>query len=189
MPQLSKSASSGRSTRPDEVKIWDLALRLFHWSLLAAFVFAWVSADNWDRAHELSGYVIAALIGFRLFWGFAGSKHARFRDFVTWPKHVISYLKDIRSGTARRYLGHNPAGGMMILALLASLIGLSASGYAMTSNMFWGVEWVEQAHEIAANATLMLAALHVAGVIISSLAHRENLVKAMITGRKRRNDD
>lgn len=179
---------SGRDTRPDEVKVWDLALRLFHWSLLASFTFAWVTADEWDRAHELAGYAIIALLVFRLFWGFAGSRYARFGSFFYGPKAVISYLKDIRAGKPKRYLGHNPAGSAMILALLIGLICISASGYAMTTNMFWGVEWVEELHEIAANLTLMLAGLHVAGVLYSSFKHRENLALAMITGRKRRSN-
>ncbi|PLX42334.1 MAG: cytochrome B [Hyphomicrobiales bacterium] len=185
MSELSTTPISGRDARPDEVRVWDLPVRLFHWSLLAAFAFAWITADEWDRPHEWAGYVVAGLVAFRLVWGFVGPAHARFSDFVHAPGKIIAYLRDMQRGKAKRSLGHNPAGGAMILALLAGLIGISVTGYAMTTNMFWGVEWVEELHEIIATLTLIMAGLHVAGVLYSSLAHRENLIRAMITGRKR----
>ncbi len=174
---------------PEQVKVWDIAVRVFHWSLVTSFAIAWLSADEWDKTHNFAGYIIAGLVGFRLIWGFIGSKHARFTDFVYNPLSVFTYLKDTVYHKAKRYIGHNPLGGAMIIALLLSLVTITASGIAMTSNMFWGVEWVEDVHEIAANLTLVLIGLHIAGVITSSFSHRENLVKAMITGYKRRSSD
>jgi cytochrome b len=177
---------AGRTERPAEVKVWDIAVRLFHWSLISAFAIAWLSADEWDQLHEVAGYMVGGLIAFRLIWGVIGSKYARFSDFVYKPSTITKYMRDIWFNKTKRYLGHNPAGGAMIIALLLALAAVTASGIAMTLDMFWGMEWVEEIHEASANLTLLLAALHVAGVIYSSIAHRENLVRSMITGFKRR---
>lgn len=174
-----------RELRSAEVKVWDIAVRIFHWSLVVWFVLAWISADEWDSFHEISGYVVAGLIGFRLLWGLIGSRHARFSDFVVRPSTLIVYLRDSFLNRAKRYLGHNPAGGAMILVLLGSLVVATVSGIVSTSNAFWGVEWVEDLHEVSASIVLVLVLFHLAGVVYSSLAHRENLVKSMFTGKKR----
>ncbi len=189
MATTSNSSEADRNERsvaePKQVKVWDIAVRVFHWSLVTSFAIAWLSADEWDRIHEIAGYIIAVLVGFRLIWGFVGSKHARFADFVCNPVSVLDYLKDTIHHKAKRYIGHNPVGGAMTIALLLSLVTITASGIAMSSNMFWGVEWVEEVHEISANLTVVLVGLHIAGVIFSSFSHSENLAKSMITGYKR----
>jgi cytochrome b len=167
------------------VRVWDPLVRLFHWALVAAFAFAWATGDEMQTVHEIAGYTIAGLVAFRLALGLVGSPHARFTDFVRSPAAVAGYLADTARLRARRYLGHNPAGGAMILALLAMLAAICSTGFLMTTDAFWGVEWVEEAHEIAVNLTLVLVGLHLAGVAVASLEHRENLVWAMITGRKR----
>jgi cytochrome b len=176
---------TGRNSRPALVRVWDIAVRLFHWSLVIAFAVAWLSADEWDRLHELAGYFIAGLIAFRLVWGIIGTRHARFSDFVVGPTTLINYLRDSLLHRAKRYLGHNPAGGAMVIALLLSLIVVSATGVAMTSNAFWGIEWVEEIHEAKATFTLVFVFLHVAGVIFSSISHKENLIRSMFTGKKK----
>ncbi len=177
--------AAGETTSPAAVKVWDIGVRAFHWSLVAAFAAAWITADEWERPHELLGYAAVGLVVFRFAWGFVGSSNARFASFVRGPRAVIAYLADIASGRERRYLGHNPAGAAMILALLSGVAGLGATGYAMTLDAMWGVKWIEELHEALAYAMLALVALHVAGVAIASLRHGENLVRAMITGRKR----
>jgi cytochrome b len=183
-------AEAGRDSRPAEVpaevKVWDPLVRVLHWSLLAAFVAAWATADELDRIHIVAGYVVMGLVAVRIVWGFVGPRHARFADFVRGPSQVAAYLGDILRFRARRHLGHNPAGGAMIVALLVMLGIVSATGFMMTTDAFWGVAWVEEAHELAVNATLGLVALHVAGVALASFEHGENLVRAMFTGRKRR---
>ena len=181
---------AGRETRPAEVRgatvrVWDPLVRIFHWSLVAGFLVAYVSGDEWDNLHIQVGYVVAGLIAFRLLWGLVGPRYARFSDFVYRPSRVLSYLRDTMAFRARRYLGHNPAGGAMVVALLAMIAVICATGYMMTTDAFWGVEWVEEAHEVAVNATLVLIAAHIAGVLVASWEHGENLVRAMITGRKR----
>ena len=180
-----ESAASG-DVKARDVKIWDIFVRLFHWSLVAAFAGAWLTGevDRWAQTHEWLGYAIAALVGLRVIWGFIGSQHARFSDFVPSAGGLRGYLQDMLRGRARRYLGHNPAGGAMIVLLLAGLLLTAGAGWMTLQGGRLG-HFFEEVHEGLANGMIALVALHVAGVLVSSLLHRENLVRAMITGRKR----
>ncbi|MEQ8390187.1 MAG: cytochrome b/b6 domain-containing protein [Thalassospira sp.] len=168
------------------VKVWDPFVRLFHWGLAASFAIAWVTADEWDSLHHWAGYAAAALIGLRLVWGLIGTRYARFTQFIKRPSETKQYLGDILQGRERRYVGHNPAGAAMIVALLLAMSGCALTGWMYTTDAFWGVDWVEETHEFLANGLLALVLLHIAGVILASLRHHENLIRAMITGRKRR---
>ena len=167
------------------VKIWDPFVRVFHWSLVATFAVAWLSAEDARALHEWAGYAAGALIGLRLFWGVLGTRYARFTQFIRSPGTVAAYLRDIVTGREARYLGHNPAGGLMILALIVSVAAVAVTGWMQTTDAYWGVDWVEELHEALANVMLGLVGLHVLGVLVASLRHRENLVRAMVTGRKR----
>lgn len=187
--EVTTVAGVGRNSRPAEVKVWDPLIRIFHWSLVAAFAIAWATGDELDRLHEIAGYAVVGLVGIRLVWGLIGSRHARFADFVRGPDKVTAYVRDIMRFQAKRYLGHNPAGGAMIIALLAMLAIICGTGIMMTTDAFWGVEWVEEVHELAVNITLGLIIFHLLGVLFASIEHGENLVKAMITGRKRAADN
>jgi len=179
------TASAEPETSAGTVRVWDPLVRVFHWSLVASFALAWISADEWDDLHIWAGYAAAALIAFRLVWGLVGSRYARFSQFVRAPGAVAAYLKDLLTGREARYLGHNPAGGAMILLLIFSLTALCLTGWMYTLDAFWGEEWVEEIHEALANLLLVLVGLHLAGVALASLKHHENLVRAMVTGRKR----
>ncbi len=170
---------------PAEIRVWDPLVRVFHWSLVTLFVFAFATGDVLDRPHEIAGYAVLALVIIRIAWGFVGSEHARFSDFVRRPSQVRAYLAGALRLRSRRYIGHNPAGGAMIVLMLVMLLVISATGIALTTDTFWGSAWMEAAHESAVNVTVVLIGLHLTGVVISSLAHGENLVRAMITGRKR----
>jgi cytochrome b len=173
-----KSASIPRS-----VAVWDPVIRIFHWTLAAAVLTALVSDE--DRAlHEAAGYVALALIGLRIVWGFIGPWHARFSSFVRSPGAVLGYLGDIATGRSRRYLGHNPAGGAMILLLIATVATAGLTGWLQETDRFFGVAWVEILHSAAANLLIGLVAFHILGVVFSSALHGENLVRAMVTGRK-----
>jgi cytochrome b len=169
--------------------VWDPLVRLFHWSMVIAFATAWITSDDMEKLHIKVGYVILGLVCFRLLWGFFGSNYARFSQFVRSPKTVLSYLSDISLGREKRYLGHNPAGGFMILALILGLLGISVTGWMYTTDMFWGVDWVEEVHETFAFLLLFGVAAHVLGVIVASLRHKENLVKSMINGYKKSPSD
>ena len=170
---------------PSTVKVWDPFVRIFHWSLVALFAVAFVTGDEVARLHIWAGYAIAALVALRFIWGVFGPRYARFATFVTGPSGVLTYLKQSTRLEAPRHLGHHPAGGAMILALLLLLVGVSVTGFALTTAAFSRSEFMEDIHEVLANITLALVVLHVLGVIVASLAHGENLVSAMITGRKR----
>jgi cytochrome b len=195
---LPTAASSGA----DLVRVWDPLVRVFHWSLAAAFAIAFIVEDELLGAHVWAGYLALGLVAFRLVWGLVGTRHARFRDFVRGPSAVLAYLGDVLSLRAPRYLGHNPAGGAMIVLLLVCVAGTGLSGLAL-----YGAEeasgplagsmsglpehfghLLEEVHEALANLTLGLVVLHVVGVLVSSLLHRENLIGAMITGRKQREE-
>lgn len=195
-----------------EIRVWDLGVRLFHWSLVALFTIAYISGDDEGTGslHGWAGYIIIGLLAFRLLWGLVGGKHARFSDFIYAPRQILAYLKDLIGGRPRRYLGHNPAGGLMVAVMLLVLFAVSWTGLkadqakhetvivpsAITfaipdavgddaedearSEGFW-----EEAHEASVDIMLALIVLHLAGVAASSLMHRENLARAMLTGRKR----
>ncbi len=161
------------------VKVWDLGVRTFHWSLVMLFVIAYLTGDEESDVHVVSGYAIGALLVFRLVWGFIGGRYARFSQFVTGPAEVRRYLTSLIQGSPKHYLGHNPAGGWMVILLLVSLSAAVLSGlYA--ENEFW-----EEVHEFFASVTVLLVAIHILGVLVASLLHGENLVRAMITGEKR----
>jgi cytochrome b len=168
---------------PASVRVWDPLVRLIHWALAATVIFALMS-DQSRSLHKLAGYIAAGLVLLRILWGFVGSPHARFGDFVRSPAAVLAYLKDVALRHPRRYLGHNPAGGVMILALLGLVLVASFSGWLSQTDRFFGVFWVEAIHAGSANLLIGLVVLHVLGVIISSLLHGENLIRAMFTGRK-----
>lgn len=167
------------------MKVWDPLVRIFHWSLVASFAIAWFTSEEIRTVHIWAGYAAAALISFRLIWGFAGTRYARFRQFVRSPLQVLAYLRDILRGNEQRYIGHNPAGGFMILALLACLAGLCFTGWLSTTDAFWGEDWLQETHETIAWIMLTLVLGHVAGVILASVRHHENLVRSMFTGLKR----
>ncbi|HBO13732.1 MAG TPA: cytochrome B [Halieaceae bacterium] len=209
-----------------EIKVWDLLVRLGHWTLVIAFTIAWLTGEEESALHIWSGYIIAGVVALRLCWGVVGTRHARFSDFVRGPRAVFAYLRGLAAGTAPRYLGHNPAGGAMTVLLLVALAVTTVSGmmvYAIEENAGplagfvastdapspalglvpmaladddeeenghrvheeEGEELWEEIHEVAANLCLALIILHILGVIASSLAHHENLPRAMVTGRKR----
>jgi cytochrome b len=182
---MSVADQAGQAGAPASIKVWDPVVRLFHWSLVGLFTFSYFTGDEWKSAHIYSGYAIAALLAIRVVWGLVGTQHARFSDFIYNPLTVARFLIDTAQMRARRYLGHNPAGGAMVVALLATISAIAATGYMMTTDVFWGVEWVEEAHEAAVTVALCLIGLHILGVVVASLEHGENLVRSMITGRKR----
>jgi cytochrome b len=182
-----KPAALADEARGDgTVPVWDPLVRIFHWSLVLAFSGAYVLGEDGGTLHDGFGYVVLALVAVRLVWGVVGSAHARFVQFVPSPRRLLAYAKDVAARREARHLGHNPAGAAMIVALMLALVGTGITGWLQTTDAFWGSEPMENVHEWFANSTLALVALHVAGVVFSSLRHRENLVRAMFTGRKRR---
>ncbi len=228
--------------RTTQIKVWDPLIRIFHWTLVGLFALAYLTGESEGAVHNWAGYGIMVLIAARIIWGFVGSEHARFTDFVRSPAAAFRYLKGVLTGHAPRSLGHNPAAGWMVLLLLTSILAtggsglivlglegggplagrIAADGWVVTVANTLGAEqsdteheeeehendgdgadrqsgtmvptnqtfesaedaW-EEIHELLANFTVLLVLLHVIGVIVSSIAHRENLIRAMFTGMKR----
>jgi cytochrome b len=179
------AASSTPVSPPAMVEVWDRRIRTFHWGLVVLFIAAYLTAEDSERLHLLAGYSIAGLLVLRIVWGFSGSPHALFSDFVRSPRNVLNYLKLAREHRAPRYLGHNPAGGAMTIALMVMIGSICLTGYLMTTTAWWGSETMEDLHELLVNGTLGLIGLHLLGNLLSSRMHHENLTMSMITGRKR----
>lgn len=167
------------------IKVWDPVVRIGHWVLVLSIALAWLTRAGGGIWHEWIGYVSLAVIAVRVAWGWLGSSHARFAEFVRSPTATLRYSRQVLTGDEPRYIGHNPLGGWMIIALLINAALAGFSGWLYTTDRFWGVEWVDTLHSTLADSLLVLAAAHVAGVILSSWRHRENLLAAMLHGRKR----
>lgn len=173
--------TGGRGSAP-AVKVWDPLVRVAHWSLVTGIVATWLTHGKW---HEWLGYAVLGVVTLRIVWGLIGPRYARFAQFVHPPSAALIYGRQILHHKEPRHIGHNPLGGWMIVALIITITGICASGWLYTTDTFWGVGWVEALHEGLTNCLMVLVALHVSGVIFSSLRHRENLVAAMLHGRKR----
>jgi len=211
------------------IKVWNIAIRVFHWTLVGFFTLAFISSENFPNLHPIFGYSILALVIFRIFYGFVGTRYARFSDFLYAPAEIADYLKGLFIGRPKHYIGHNPAGGLMIVVLLLCLLSLTLTGLkadgvkghgplagyetSFVSRAFADSdekgesgnhkrrsrsgkdysaaeehekeEFWEEVHETMAYFSLFLVSIHIAGALTSSILHRENLIKAMITGRKR----
>jgi len=174
-------------------------IRVFHWSLVGFFTLAYLTEgeDEWMTIHSYAGYSILTLLVFRLLWGVIGTHHARFSNFVTRPKNALIYVKALATGKAKDYVGHNPAGALMIITLIISIAITGFSGMALYATDGYGplatsffATWpegaIKEVHEFFANFTVFLVVIHVGGVLVSSLLHKENLIRAMITGKKHR---
>jgi cytochrome b len=177
---MSREESSATRT----IMIWDPIVRAGHWLLALTVLFAWLTRHSPGPWHEWIGYASLAIVAVRLVWGWRASGHARFADFVRGPRKTLAYVRELLGGREPRTLGHNPLGGWMVIALLVTATIVGASGWLYTTDRFWGVEWVETLHRRSTNVLWTLVGLHVAGVLYTSLRHRENLVAAMLHGRK-----
>jgi cytochrome b len=178
-------ASTADETSAGTVRVWDPLVRIFHWCVATCILLNYFLLSGGKPLHRFAGYAVAAVLCVRVVWGFIGTGYARFSAFVTGPRVALSYLEAILKRNNPRHVGHNPAGGWMILALMLVIAVLCVSGWLQETDAFWGVEWVQTTHQVCANLVVAMAAVHVTGALVESVLHRENLVRAMITGRKR----
>ena len=176
--------SSANTTNTDEVLVWDAPVRVFHWLMVLCFAGAYMTAEGqtWRLAHVTLGYTMAGLLAFRLVWGLAGTRYARFSSFVRGPQAVMAYVRSMLRGQPEHHTGHNPAGAVAIVAMLALTVAIDASGWAAYNDI--AGEWVAELHEIVSNTMLLVVGVHVAGVLVASALHRENLARSMVTGYK-----
>ncbi len=168
----------------ERTRIWDVPTRVFHWLLVVSFAGAFLTSESerYRDIHVILGYILLGLIAFRLVWGFVGTRHARFRSFLFGPREIATYVMSMLKGNPKHYAGHNPAGSLAIFALLALSIASGVSGVMVYQEI--GGEMIEELHELASYAMLGVVAIHVAGVLLGSVMHKENLVRSMITGYK-----
>ena len=189
--------NSDRDAASTQIYVWDRFVRLFHWTLVVTFTVAYLTEDDLLEVHVWAGYAVGALVLARVIWGFVGPTHARFADFICAPAETLRYVRDLVLFRAERHLGHSPGGGAMVLLLLVFLAatvvtGLVVYGGDQQAGPLAGMvtkdtgEAMEEVHEAIANITLALVLSHVAAVVLASFVHRENLVRAMFTGYKRR---
>lgn len=169
-----------------QIAVWDVCVRACHWALVAAIALAWLSTLGLGLVswHEPAGYGVLVIVVVRIGWGFWGGHFARFTQFVYSSRVVLNYLVQVRWQREARFIGHNPAGGWMVLALLGCAAATAATGWLFNTDLFWGTAWLMLLHTVLAWMLLFLIALHVVGVVFTSYRHRENLVKAMVTGKK-----
>ncbi len=167
-----------------KVLVWDAPVRVFHWLTVLSFAGAYLTAESerWRLVHVTLGYTMAGLVAFRIAWGLLGTRHARFASFVRGPRAIAAYLRGMVRGRPMHHVGHNPAGALAIVVLLGLTGVVTAAGWANYNAL--GGEWLKELHEGAANVMLAVVGVHIAGVLIHSWMHRDNLIGAMVTGRK-----
>jgi cytochrome b len=177
------------TTQKDKILVWDAPVRVFHWLMVFSFAGAYLTAESeyWRLVHVTLGYTMGGLVAFRIIWGLMGTRYARFSSFVRGPAAVMCYIRALLSGKPEHHLGHNPAGAVAIVLLMLFSVVIVASGWANYNDV--GGEWLGGVHELAANAMLLVIGVHVAGVAVASWLHRENLVRAMVTGNKQGQPD
>lgn len=168
----------------EKIKVWDVPVRVFHWLLAGSFAGAYLVAESEQLrgVHMILGYTTMGLIAFRIIWGFVGSPFARFRSFLFPPTAAVGYLRSLATDKPRHFVGHNPAGSYAIYAILLVGLATGVTGYLTLNEV--GGESMEDIHELCANVWLGVVIVHIAGVILGSWIHRENLVRAMVTGYK-----
>lgn len=177
------SASPGQGAART-VPVWSPAVRLLHWTLAISMIAAFVTHEGGGRLHEWVGYVALAAGTLRVLMGFFGRGTWRFAQFVRAPGRTMAYARDVLMRREAHYLGHNPLGAWMVLALLTDTLLAGLTGWLYTTDRFWGMKWLEELHEASGELIIPLLLLHVAGVVFTSIRQRENLVRAMVDGRK-----
>lgn len=182
MPALAERTSGRVSAR--EVAVWDPLVRLIHWSLALTILLNGTFIEDESKTHEWIGYIALGLVGVRLVWALIGPKHARFSAFPPSPARAVHYLRAMLAGERTIHLSHNPLGALMAYNIWLSVIGIGLTGYMMTTITYFGVDWVEEAHEVIFDWLIFSVALHVAGVAFDSWRSGVNLVRAMVNGRK-----
>jgi cytochrome b len=172
---------------PGHLPVWGVGIRLLHWLWVSAIVVAWVTSSDVSKWHQVAGYIVATVLALRLGWGaLCGPRSARLSRCLRALQHSPAYLRDMAMRRERRFLGHNPLGSLMVIVLLTVMLSVCFTGWLFTTDRFWGYAWLSMLHHVLAWVLVVLAGLHVTGVLITSLRHRENLVVAMLTGRKSR---
>ena len=187
-PALDVPVSADSAAAPEKILVWDMPTRVFHWMMVLSFTGAYLTAESerWRLIHVTLGYTLGGLVAFRILWGLVGTRYARFTSFVRGPVAVKRYLAAMLAREPGHDVGHNPAGAVAIVLLLLLSIAITVTGWAVYNDVggIFGGKWTEELHELAANGMLLVIMVHIAGVAVASWLHRENLVRAMLDGKK-----
>lgn len=170
----------------DRRPVWDLFVRLFHWTLVACVLTNSFILDDGETVHRWAGYLASALVLSRVVWGFMGSRHARFVDFFPTPARIAQHVRGLFSGHIEFHWGHNPLGALMMMALMGLVLALGVTGWMQGLDAYWGEEWLQDLHEVIGEVLLISVGLHAAAAIIMGRIERTRLLKAMVTGVKER---
>ena len=172
--------------KANKILVWDAPVRVFHWLMVLSFAGAYITSEGerWRLVHVSLGYTLGGLVVFRIFWGFMGTRYARFSSFIRGPSAVIRYARSMLSGEPEHHAGHNPVGAVAIVLLILLSVLLVATGWSIYNDI--GPGWLEDVHDVAGNLMLAVVGVHVAGVAVATWLHRENLVRSMVTGMKER---
>ena len=170
--------------RDRETSVWDIVTRVFHWSLVVAFCTAQLTAEEWDPVHEYAGYVVLSLVAFRVVWGLVGPQNVRFREFIKSPMIIMTHVANIWTGRHTAEAGHNPAGGAMVIVLLAWLALTGLTGWLSVTVSGDFAESLEELHEFLGEFALLLVLAHITGVILMSFVERQDLARSIIDGKK-----
>lgn len=177
-----KPSATLEASRP----VWDLFVRVFHWTLVVCVLLNSFVLDDGETIHQWAGYLAAALVLARVVWGFIGSRHARFADFFPTPGRIVRHVRGLWSGHAEFHWGHNPLGALMMLALMGMVLALGVTGWMQGLDAYWGEEWLQELHEVIGEALIILVGLHAAAALLMGRIERARLLKAMVTGVKER---
>ena len=166
--------------------VWDRFVRVFHWSLVSSVTFNYFVMNDGKTTHQIVGYMAVTLVVSRIIWGFIGSRHARFADFLPTPSRLAQHIRQVTSGNHVAIQGHNPVGALMMLALMSTVLALGTTGWMQTLDAYWGEEWLQNLHRDIGNVLMGLATLHALAAIVMGRMERTRLIKAMFTGVKER---
>lgn len=167
-----------------KIRVWDPLVRIVHWVLVICVFSNLFFNESGYPVHRAMGMAASVAVIIRIVWGFVGSEHARFSDWFPWPSRLFPYLKAMLRNEAPRHLGHNPAGAVMMLILMALILGMGVSGFLMTTDAFYEDETLLAIHQTLSRILVGAIVLHIAGALLESWRHRENLIASMIHGNK-----
>ena len=163
-------------------------MRVGHWLVVLATFIAYFTHGGLLEIHRVAGYTVLACVAVRIVWGFVDATHARFTNFLPTPRAVFAYLAAMFRRRESRFIGHNPAGALMIVVLLGLLLTAGITGIVLDTPQYRDFRPLHSVHTAVSDVLVILAFVHVCGVLYASWRHRENLIAAMFTGKKRRDE-
>ena len=167
------------------IKVWDLFVRVFHWSLALCVLLNFFVFEEGESLHEYSGYIACGLISLRAIWGFIGTTYARFSNFWPTRRKLEDEVQTLLQGEIKTHIGHSPLGALVMIIMVTCVAGLGLTGYLLETDYFFGSDFMEEVHELIANFLMGVVELHVTAAILLGRLENTNLIAAMVTGVKK----